>query len=391
MTPRHILSPQSRAALFDPPTDPAAIVRHYTFSPKDLTLIRQRRRAANRLGFAVCLSYLRFPGRVIGVDESPPPDMLAFIGSQIGDDLNTFEEYAERQQTRRAHLGELQAYLAVRPFRREDMRAVVHVAIEQATGSDRGDAIVSAMIAYLQEQRILLPAPAVLEKIALAARALARKRAYKNLIEGLPEDTIAALQNLLAVDGDHGRTPFTWLREWPERPMLKNLAGIIERLQAVRKLGVAPDRERRIHKTRYAAIARETAILSAQHLSRFDAPRRLATLIVFAREMEAALTDAALAMFGKMLGSIFRRAATSTRKIWSSAPRRSTRRRGRCSSWQKPCSRPRKKTKTRLPPWRTRSAGNASKSLSTKPSKPLRKRAPTISGRSSSAMPACGA
>ena len=44
-----------------PPTDPAAIVRHYTLSPEDLALIRQRRRAANRLGFAVHLAYLRFP------------------------------------------------------------------------------------------------------------------------------------------------------------------------------------------------------------------------------------------------------------------------------------------------------------------------------------------
>ena len=51
MPPRHILSPQSRAALFDPPTDPAAIVRHYTFSSEDLALIHERRRAANRLGF----------------------------------------------------------------------------------------------------------------------------------------------------------------------------------------------------------------------------------------------------------------------------------------------------------------------------------------------------
>ncbi len=41
---------------------------------------------------------------------------------------------------------------------------------------------------------------------------------------------------------------------------------------------------------------------------RFDAPRRLATLVVFAREMEATLTDAALVMFDKMLGGVFRRA-----------------------------------------------------------------------------------
>ena len=97
-----------------------------------------------------------------------------------------------RSETRREHLGDLQTYLDARPFRRDDKRAVAHVAIEQATGSDRGDAIVSAMIEYLREQRILLPAAVTLEKIALAARALARKRAYKNLVEGLSPETIAA-------------------------------------------------------------------------------------------------------------------------------------------------------------------------------------------------------
>jgi hypothetical protein len=32
MTPRQLLSPQARAALFDPPTEVRAIVRHYTFA-----------------------------------------------------------------------------------------------------------------------------------------------------------------------------------------------------------------------------------------------------------------------------------------------------------------------------------------------------------------------
>jgi TnpA family transposase len=308
MKKHEILSPEARAALFDPPTAPAAIVRHYTFSPEDLTVIRERRRAANRLGFAVHFAYLRFPGRAIGVDETPPPDMLAFIAAQLGDDAKAFDDYARRQQTRRAHLGELQTYLAARPFGRDDKRAVAHVALDQAAGSDRGDVIVSAMIEYLRERRILLPAAVTLETIALAARTLARKRAYKSLTEGLSPETIGGLEALLVVAKDEERTPLAWLREWPEAPRQRNLVEVVERLETVRKLGVGPDREKRIHRARYAAIARESAIVSAQHLSRFDTPRRLATLIVFAREIETSLTDAALAMFDKMLGAVFRRA-----------------------------------------------------------------------------------
>jgi hypothetical protein len=87
-----------------------------------------------------------------------------------------------------------------------------------------------------------------------------------------------------------GKTPMlAWLRDWPEAPARKNLLQVIERLTLVRGLGIESDRERRIHRARYAAIAREAQILSAQHFSRLDETRRLATLVIFAREMEVIL------------------------------------------------------------------------------------------------------
>jgi Domain of unknown function (DUF4158) len=160
MKKHEMLSWHSRAALFDPPTDPTAIVRHYTVSPQDLTLILRRRRDPNRLGFAVHLAYLRFPGRVLGAQEGPPSDMLVFIASQIGVAPEVFAGYARRDETRRAHLGEIQTYLGVRSFQRGDYRGIARVAIEAATGTDRGDIIVSAMIEHLREREsCFLPLP----------------------------------------------------------------------------------------------------------------------------------------------------------------------------------------------------------------------------------------
>jgi TnpA family transposase len=83
--------------------------------------------------------------------------MLCFIAEQIGVSDRDFEDYATRLQTRRAHLSELQAYLGVRPFRREDYRAVAKAALGEATGTDRGDAIVAVMIDHLRKRSILLP------------------------------------------------------------------------------------------------------------------------------------------------------------------------------------------------------------------------------------------
>jgi hypothetical protein len=42
-----------------------------------------------------------------------------------------------------------------------------------------------------------------LEKIALAVRALARKRAYKNLVEGLSPETIDGMEALPVVAKEH--------------------------------------------------------------------------------------------------------------------------------------------------------------------------------------------
>jgi hypothetical protein len=179
------LIPQARAALFDPPTDVRAIVRHYTFSIEDVALIRQRRRNANRLGFAVHLAYLRFPGRVLGQKETPPAYMLAFIADQLRIDSNDFGDYAQRGETRREHLGELQAYLGVQPFGRQDYRTMARIAFNESIGTDRGEAIAGAMVAHLGQNSILLPSAAVLEKIALVERARARKQAYKELTAGV--------------------------------------------------------------------------------------------------------------------------------------------------------------------------------------------------------------
>ncbi|MEK4031920.1 DUF4158 domain-containing protein [Methylocystis sp. IM3] len=263
MKKHEILSSQARAALFDPPCDPTAIIRYYTFSPDDLALVRRRRRDANRLGFALHLAYQRFPGRVLGIDETPPEDVLSFIASQLSIEPGMFHEYARREETRWEHLGDIQSYLGVRPFSGDDYRYVAKIATTEATGTDRGDAIVAAMIEALRTRGILLPAATILERIGLAARARARKQAHKNLIEGLEQRTINELQALIAVSDDRDRTRLAWLRDGQEAPTQKNLVGIVERLQFVRSLGVGPDREQRIHRARYRTTAKETAILSA--------------------------------------------------------------------------------------------------------------------------------
>jgi TnpA family transposase len=76
---RSILSAAERESLLALPDVKDELIRHYTFNETDLSIIRQHRGNANRLGFAIQLSYLRFPGVVLGVGEPPFLPLLRMV------------------------------------------------------------------------------------------------------------------------------------------------------------------------------------------------------------------------------------------------------------------------------------------------------------------------
>src|ERR1035437_59953 len=78
-----LLTEPQRLAFNAPATDERGMVRHYTLIPEDLALINRRRGDANRLGFAIMLCYLKFPGRVLQQGEQPPAALCAFVAEQL--------------------------------------------------------------------------------------------------------------------------------------------------------------------------------------------------------------------------------------------------------------------------------------------------------------------
>ena len=104
-----LLTPEQRAQFVRIPPDLSDrdIARFYTFTPHDLALIKQRRRSQNRLGFAVQLAVLRFPGRTLTDLPGIPPRVLAYIAHQVEVPVGAFARYGTRQSTIYEHLDEL--------------------------------------------------------------------------------------------------------------------------------------------------------------------------------------------------------------------------------------------------------------------------------------------
>ena len=116
MPRRSILSAAERDSLVTLPNAKDELIRHYTLNESDLSIIRQHRGYANRLGFAVQLCYMRYPGVMLGIDDAPGVSLLCMVAAQLNVPVDAWDEYGRRAETRREHLLELQSVFGFQSF-----------------------------------------------------------------------------------------------------------------------------------------------------------------------------------------------------------------------------------------------------------------------------------
>jgi TnpA family transposase len=299
--------------LLEPPEAHDDAVSRYALTRDDIAFARHRRRSHNRLGFAVQLALIRDLGRPLRSGEAVPAAVLETVADQLGIDPVVFDLYGRRDETRREHVAEIMAQLDLRPMRESDYRMCIRAAAAGAAATEKGEPIALAVIDALKAARVVVPGARLVERLALSGRAMARRQSYRHLIGGLDPARLAGLDALLSErTGD--RTMLGWIADAPEGARLKSLRSVIARLEVLRRIDIADDRRKMIHANRYGVIAREARILHARELLRFAPERRSATLTAFVIERQATMTDLAIDLFGKLLGSARRKAEIGRRE-----------------------------------------------------------------------------
>ena len=213
--------------------DDRLIARHHTLSEEELALALKRRGSANRLGFAVLLALLKFPGRPLRPGEGAPEKIVRYVASQVGEDPREMEAYAGeagRDATRREHLSEIAKTFGFRPFDGRVRGELFGWLLGVAAMIDSGAALVEALLEEMRRSRIVAPALYAVEELAWEARREARSRAAQALVGGLPPVRLAQLDGLLVTTQDASRSPLVWLRQSPGAPSPSNFLKVVEKL-----------------------------------------------------------------------------------------------------------------------------------------------------------------
>ena len=213
-----ILSATERTDLLGLPKTQNDLIRFYTFTVSDLALIRQRRGDANRLGFAVQLCLLRYPGYGLTTDMMINLRLLQWIADQIKVNSTAWLNYAERDPTRREHLAELRLYLRLSSFKLSDFRHLLHLLTDLAMQTDKGLILATRVLEALRQNRIILPALTVIERVFSQAIVKANRQIYRMLYQPLSEHQKRQLDELLKIKTGANITWLIWLRQSPLKP-----------------------------------------------------------------------------------------------------------------------------------------------------------------------------
>ncbi|MEI7610799.1 MAG: DUF4158 domain-containing protein [Rhodospirillaceae bacterium] len=204
MTRRRHLTEVQLATLFDPPTDPRELVRHYTLSAADLAMIRSCRGDQNRLGFALMLSYLRHPGRPLRIGEQPPSALVSFVAAQIDVLPEALAGYLNSERAIRRHATEWQTRLGLRPYGPRPAADLVQWLLPQAIENDRFAHLAALIMEECRRRRVVTPSPRMLERLCIEVRHQARREVHRRLTDRLSADQRRRLDALTERREDTG-------------------------------------------------------------------------------------------------------------------------------------------------------------------------------------------
>lgn len=306
MPRRSVLTDEQRATFMALPTAEDDLVRYWTLSDEDLGVITRRRRPHNRLGFAVQLCALRYPGRLLRPGELIAGAPLAFVADQLDIEPEVLAEYAARGPTRYEQLGTLRDVFGFqqlgRPLRAELQEWLLPIALTTTSGAH----LTRILLEEFRRRQVIVPGITFVERMAAQALLWAERHVADLLTCQLTEHQRAMLDLLIAPD-DKPLSGLALARQPPGRAGRRGFAAILGRLETLRAIGLDVGASELVHPERLRRLHQEGGRLTAQHLRVLSKARRHAVLVATVLELQVSLTDDAVLMFERLFGQMYRR------------------------------------------------------------------------------------
>ncbi len=306
MPRRSILTERQRSALLNLPTDEVTMLQHYILADDDLEHINSRRRSENRIGFALQLCALRYPGRLLSSDEVIPEKVLRFIAAQLGLTGDDILPYASRRQTRQQHLHALRQIYGFKMFSGQGARCLRAWLEHQAETARSNEDLARRFVEECRRTQTILPGVSVIERLCADALVAAERRIESRIANRLDNQMRERLDTLLTEMLDGNVSRFVWLRQFEVGNNSAGASRLLDRLEFLQALDMSPEILADVPPHRVTRLRRQSERYFADGLRDITSDRRLAILAVCATEWAAAIADAVIETHDRIVGKTWR-------------------------------------------------------------------------------------
>lgn len=292
----------------EPTTDQLA--RYFHLDDADRSHIRRIRGHRNRLGFALQLCTVRFLGTLLPNPVKTPPSVIDHVAHQLKvRDVRGLAQYAN-ESTRWRHAERIKAVYGYREFTdsTEGFRLTRRLYTRAWLSDERPSVLFDFATSQLVDRKVLLPGATVLERFVAKVRDRATRRFWRRLAALPSPAQIDTLEALLQTCEGERRSSFDQLRRSPVRISGPALVGALDRLEAIRALGVASLDVSGVSPSRLKSLTHQAFKANAQTVSRMTRNRRAATLLAFGIAGETIALDEALDVLDALITDIVNKA-----------------------------------------------------------------------------------
>jgi hypothetical protein len=280
--------------------------RYFHLDDRDRSIINLHRGDHSRLGFAIQLCTARFLGTFLENLDDVPVGVVNYVARQLLiDQLSCFLYYCSNDETRWDHAAEIRRHCGFDDFGDGYIQFRLNRWLYALcwTGTDRPGILFDRD--HLADRAQGPSSGGTLERHIAQLRARVDEHLWSRLMAIASPESRPKLESLLSVPEGNHQSVIDHLRKGPYRRSAPELVRALQRVEEVRNLGIDVSVSHRIPPGRLQALARFASTAKASVLRKLPDARRIATLVAFAGNLEAAALDDALDLLDILISEIF--------------------------------------------------------------------------------------
>lgn len=300
---RELFTKEQRKLFMKYPEDEWTIGSYYTFSKYDLEIIIKHRKEENKLGFALQLAALRYPGWSYSSNKEIPHEIIRYIAKQVGTVPKAIKLYALRSNTSRDHIRELKKVYGYRSFSNTDYKFLLKYIVNLSFENNDSLFLMKNSIEYLREKKIILPAITTLENLVWEAKNESEKLVINTIVNSLNSIQREKLDDIVFLHSDKlkGKTILGWLKEPIGIPSPDNFLKVIEKLEYIQLIKLESIQLIKVHQNKINQIYSLGQRYEPRAFREFNVDKRHALLAVFLLNLAKDLTDKAFEIHDRLI------------------------------------------------------------------------------------------